>query len=376
MQRGPAGGRARAPFGPVSGDFREKTMTRHILFGSLAAAALLAAPAAQADAISDFYSGKQLKILIGYGAGGGYDTTTRLVARHLAKHIPGNPTIVPQNMPGAGSMKVANFLFNAAPKDGTTLGVFASSTALEPLFGNSKAKFDARKYEWIGSMHQDTASLAIWNGAGQGIETLDDMLKLQKDGKLKQVLFGSTSPTAITSQHPLVLKNYFGLPIKVIYGYKGTKAVSLAMQNGEVHASGGMFESSVKGAFKSMVDSGKLKIMVQFGPDKGVPFFGKATRLYDRLKKPEDRQVMDVIFRQTQLARPLAAPPGTPKARVAALRKAFMATMSDPGLVADGKRIKVEFAPLSGDEAQALMEKFYATPPALVAEAKKLIGRK
>jgi len=355
-------------------------MTRRILFGTIAAAAgaaaLLAAPAARADAVADFYKGKQLTILIGYGAGGGYDTTTRVVARHLSKHIPGNPTIVPQNMPGAGSMKVANFLYNAAPKDGSSLGVFAASTALEPLFGNDKAKFDPRKFDWIGSMHQDTASLAIWNGAGQGIETLDDMLRLKKEGKLKEVLFGSTSPAAITSQHPLVLKNYFDLPIKIIYGYKGTKGVSLAMQNGEVHASGGMFESSVKGAFRDMVDSGKLKIMVQFGPDKAVPFFGKATRLYDRLKKPEDRQVMDVIFRQTQLARPLAAPPGAPKERVAALRKALMDTMKDPALIADGKRIKVDFEPMSGDEAQALIEKFYATPPALIAQAKALIGRK
>ncbi len=279
-------------------------------------------------------------------------------------------------MPGAGSMKVANFLYNAAPKDGSVLGVFAASTALEPLFGNDKAKFDARKYEWIGSMHQDTASLAIWEGGGQGIKTLDDMLEMKEKGTLETVVFGSTSPAAITSQHPLVIKNYFGLPIKIIYGYKGTKGISLAMQRGEVYASGGMFESSVKGAFSDLVESGKLKIFVQFGPDKAVPYFGDATRLYERLKKPEDRQVMDVIFRQTQLARPLAAPPGAPKDRVAALRKALLDTLKDPALLADAKRAKIEFNPLSGDEAQALIEKFYATPPDLVERAMALIGRK
>ena len=128
-----------------------------------AAALLLSSPAAQADAVADFYTGKQVKILVGYGAGGGYDTVTRVVAKHLSKHIPGNPTVIVQNMTGAGSMKAANFLFNAAPKDGATLGVFAASTALEPLFGNDKAKYDPRKFAWIGSMHQDTASLAIWN---------------------------------------------------------------------------------------------------------------------------------------------------------------------------------------------------------------------
>jgi len=339
-------------------------------------ASLLATPAARADSVADFYTGKQLKILIGYGAGGGYDTVTRILSKHLSRHIPGHPTIVPQNMPGAGSMRVANFLYNAAPKNGTVLGVFAASTALEPLFGNDKAKFDARKFEWIGSMHQDTASLAIWDGGGQGIRTLDDMLKLNKKGALKTVIFGSTSPAAITSQHPLIIKNYFNLPIKLIYGYKGTKGISLAMQRGEVNASGGMFESSVKGAFRNLVESGKLKILVQFGPDKAVPYFGDATRLYDRLKKPEDRQVMDVIFRQTQLARPLAAPPGTPKNRVAALRKAMLDTLNDPAMMADAKRARIAFDPLSGDEAQALIEKFYATPPHLVERAMALIGRK
>ena len=351
-------------------------MRKLALLTAAISAAAFAATTARADAVADFYTGKQLRILIGYGAGGGYDTVTRLLSKHLSKHIPGNPTIVPQNMPGAGSMKVANYLFNAAPKDGTVLGVFAASTALEPLFGNDKAKFDPRKFAWIGSMHQDTASLGIWNGGGQGIKTLDDILYMQKKGTLREIVFGSTSPAAITSQHPLVLKNYFDLPIKVIYGYKGTKGISLAMQQGEVVASGGMFESSVRGAFANHIEAGNLKIMVQFGPDKSVSYFGDATRLYDRLKAPEDRQVMDVIFRQTQLARPLAAPPGTPGDRVTALRKAMLATLSDPELIADAKRIKIDFAPLSGDEAQALLEKFYATPPALIKKAMALIGRK
>ena len=278
-----------------------------------AAALIFAAPTANADAVSDFYTGKQLRILVGYGAGGGYDRVAHLMATHLSKHVPGNPTVIVQNMTGAGSMKAANFLYNAAPKDGTTLGVFAASTALEPLFGNKKAKYDPRKFAWIGSMHQDTASLGIWNGGGQNIGTLDDILEMQKKGRLKQILFGATSPAAITSQHPLVLKNYFNLPIKVIYGYKGAKGVSLAMQQGEVVAMGGMFESSVKGAFANHVKAGNLKVFVQFGPDKAVPYFKDATRIYDRLKSPEDRQVMDVIFRQTQLARPLAAPARHPR---------------------------------------------------------------
>lgn len=336
-----------------------------------AAAATALSGAARADAIADFYKGRNLRILIGYGVGGGYDTTTRIFARHLSRHIPGNPTIVPQNMPGAGSMKVANYIYNAAPKDGSVIGVFASSTALEPLFGNKKAKFTTTGYEWIGSLHRDTASCALWRGAGQGIKTLDGLINAKKT-----VIFGSTSPAAITSQHALVLKNYLGAPIKVIYGYKGTKGISFAMQRGEVNASCGMFVSSVKGAFSTHVEAGDLKVVVQFGPDKAVPYFGDATRLYDRMKSPADREVLDVIYRQTQLARPFAAPPGTPKARVAALRKAMLATLRDPALVADAKRINIEFNPVPGEEAASIFAGYYKTPPAIIKKAMALIGRK
>ena len=268
-------------------------------------------------------------------------------------------------------MKVANYIYNAAPKDGLTIGIFAASTALEPLFGNKKAKFVTSKFNWLGSMHQDTASCTVWKGAGQNIRTLDDLLKAKKT-----VLFGSTSPAAITSQHALVMKNYLGAPVKVIYGYKGTKGASLAMQNGEVHGICGMFESSARGAFSQLIASGDLKVFVQFGPDRAVPFFGDATRLYSKLKSEADRPVLDLIYRQTQLARPMAAPPGVPPARVAVLRKAFLATLKDPALVADAARRKIEFNPLSAAEAMALFAKFEATPKSLIRKAAALIGKK
>ncbi|MCC2096088.1 MAG: hypothetical protein KDJ29_04320 [Hyphomicrobiales bacterium] len=325
-----------------------------------------AAPLQTAQA-ADFYKGKTITILVGFGAGGGYDTTTRLFARRFGDHIPGKPTVVVQNMPGAGSMIVANYLYNVAPKDGTTLGVFASSTALEPLFGNPKAKFDPRKYQWIGSMHRDIASCAIWKGAGAGIKTLEDLIKAKKT-----VVFGSTSPTAITSQHPLFLKNMFNAPIKVIYGFKGTKAVSIAMQRGEVDGSCGMFESSVRSAYDRHIKNGEMKIIVQFGRDRTVPYFGDATQMYKLLKADADRKIADVIFEQTQLARPLAAPPGAPAAQVAILRKAMTETFKDPAMIADGKKVKVDFNPMTGEEAARIIEKFYQTPPELVKKAAKM----
>lgn len=321
-----------------------------------------AASPAWAGDVADFYKTHNITIDVGFGAGGGYDVTTRIVARHFGKHVPGNPTVLVQNMPGAGSMKVANFVYNAAPKDGSVLGVFASSTALEPLFGNKQAKYDPRKFDWIGSMHRDVASCGVWKGSG--INSLQDLIKSKKT-----IMFGSTSPTAITSQHPLFLKHMFGANLKVIYGYKGTKDVNLAMQRGELNGSCGMFVSSVQGAFEQYVKSGDFKIIAQFG-HKAVPAFKNATVMYDLLKTDEQRKIADVIFGQTELARPLAAPPGTPKDRVAALRKALLETMKDPALIADGKKIHVKFEPVSGEEATQMFIDWYKTPPALVKKAR------
>jgi tripartite-type tricarboxylate transporter receptor subunit TctC len=346
-------------------------MSRPTTRFSLAAASALAAatataPAACADAVADFYKGAQITIQVGFGAGGGYDTTTRLLARYFGKHIPGNPAVVVQNLPGAGSMVVANSVFNTAPKDGSVLGVFASSTALEPLFGNKKALYDPRKFEWIGSTHRDIASCGVWKGARQGIKSLPDLIKAKET-----VVFGSTSPTAITSQHTLFLKNVLGANVKVVYGYKGTKDVSLAMMRQEVDASCGMFESSVRSAYDQHVQAGDFKIVVQFGRDRAVPYFKDATRMYELLTTEEQKKVADVIFRQTELARPLAAPPGTPRERVAALRTAMLATLKDPEMVADAKRLEIDFDPVTGEETAQMFADFFNTPATLVEQARR-----
>jgi tripartite-type tricarboxylate transporter receptor subunit TctC len=245
------------------------------------------------------------------------------------------------------------------------LGVFASSTALEPLFGNSKAHYDPRKYEWIGSLDSDIASCGVWRGAGQGIKDLQGLI----DAK-RTVTFGSTSPTAITSQHPLFLKHMFNANVKVIYGYKGTHDVSLAMMRGEVDGTCGMFVSSVRGAFAQPYNDGDLGIVVQFGHER-VPFFKGATLMYDLIKTDDQRKVADLIFRQSELARPLAAPPGTPKDRVAALRKAMLATMNDAALIADGKKMQLDFHPISGEQTQQMFADFYNTSRALVEKARR-----
>ena len=332
---------------------------------ALLAVFVAGATTARADPVADFYKGKEITIHVGFGAGGGYDTTARLFARYFSKQIPGNPSIVVQNVPGAGSMVAANSLFNISPRDGTVLGVFASSTALEPLFGNKAATYDPRKFEWVGSLHRDIASCSVWKGAGQHIRHLPDLI-----GAKRTVLFGSTSPTAITSQHPLFLKNLLGANLRVVYGYKGTKDVSLAMMRGEVDGSCGNFKSSMRSTFDIHVKAGELKTIVQFGRDRAVPYFGDATRLYTLLST-EQKKVADVIFPQTELARPLAAPPGVPKERLAALRQAMLAALKDPGLQAEAKRLEIDFDPIPGEETARMFAEFYEIPPALVEQARR-----
>jgi tripartite-type tricarboxylate transporter receptor subunit TctC len=335
--------------------------------GAVLAITAAATLPARGEDVAAFYKANDLTIEIGFGPGGGYDTAIRLFANHFGKHIPGHPSVIVQNLPGAGSMKAANHLYSVAPKNGSVLGVFASSTALEPLFGNKAAAYDPRKFEWIGSLHRDIASCGIWKGAGQNITDLPGLIRAART-----VTFGSTSPTAITSQHPLFLKHVFNANLKVIYGYKGTKDAFLAMMRGEIDGSCGMFESTVRGAFEQNIKAGEFKIVVQFGRERAVPYFGDATRMYTMLKTADQRRVADVIFRQSELARPLAAPPGAPMERVAALRRAMIETIEDPAMRADMKRMQVDFDPVSGEETAGIFAEFYGTPPALIEQARKV----
>lgn len=334
---------------------------------ALAAALTIVPLQAPAQSPSDFFRDKTVTIQVGYGAGGGYDMTTRIVARHFGRHIPGNPNVVVSNMPGSGSLRVVNYLYNVAPKDGLTLGVFGALLMLEPLRGNSNVKAEPAKFEWIGSMHNDINACGIWKGGGVGIRTLDDLVKSQKT-----IVFGSTSPEAETSTYPTILKKLLGAPIKVVVGYKGTKEINLAMQNGEVHATCGMYESTVRTSYIGDLKSGDLTIIFQAGLDRKVELFGTASSAADILRDDEARQIGELLFRPSEITRPLAAPPGTPRERVAALRTALLDTMKDPAAIADGKKIGVDFAPMSGERVTELMEKFYRTPAGLVKRAREL----
>lgn len=340
---------------------RKSCATRFVV---LAAAMASSLTLAKADSVADFYKGATVTIEIGYGPGGGYDTTARLVAQFLGRHIPGHPSVVVENMPGGGGLKVANTLYNVAPKDGLTLGVFSSDIALEPLYGDKQAKFQVDKFAWIGSMDTDLMSCGVWKGAGVGVKTLPDLIKARKT-----ITFGSSSPTTDPSLYPLFFKNALGAPVKVINGYTGTRDVMLAMERGEVDGTCGLFESTIRGSYMSELKSGDLTPFVQVGMDRTSPLFGNATPIAAVLTTDEMRKIGQLVFGPSLLTRPLAAPPGTPADRVDALRKALLDTLQDPETRVAAAKMQMSLTPLSGDKVGAMFAGFMATPPDLVRKA-------
>lgn len=334
---------------------------------ALAAATLTAiSSSAAADPVADFYRNRTVTLIVGFDAGGGYDTAARILTRHLPRHIPGNPNVIVSNMSGAGSMVALNFAYNAAPKDGTAMAMFSAPIVLEPLLGNTKAQFDARRFGYVGNMHTDINSCGVWKSTG--IRTFDELLKSKKT-----IVFGALSPENVTSRYPVFFKKVFNAPIKVVNGYKGTNAINLAMQKGEADATCGMYESSILGPFRQYVESGDLKIIFQTAFEQKVKTFGDAASIGELIagRGEEMRQIAELVFRPTEVTRPIVAPPGIPPARLAALQAAFEATMKDPDLIADGKRISVEFQPTTGARTAEIFARFLTTPPEVIRKAQE-----
>jgi tripartite-type tricarboxylate transporter receptor subunit TctC len=328
-------------------------------------AAVPMAPA-RADAVADFYTGKTVSLIAGFPPGGGYDTYVRSLARHLGRFLPGHPAVVPANMPGAGSLLAANYLYGKAPPDGTVLAMFASSAVMEPLLGNKAALFDATKFSWIGSMSQDVAYCGVWQ-AGGAAKSFGEMLS-------KETIFGGGATSAITYQHPMILKNVLGAKIRVIPGYGGTREIDLAMNRGEVNGICGLYASSVRSAFPDDVASGRLKLVIQMG-SKISDAFGKIPSVYDYARTDTDRAVLDVHFKQLVLGRPLAGPPGIPPERLKALRAALTDTLRDKDFLAEADKLGLDIDPASAEDVEALLRRFAAFPPEVFRKAQEAIGR-
>src|SRR5262245_5342424 len=344
-----------------------RLIERLLSHAGAAALCLLAATAsAHADAVSDFYKGKTLSLIAGFPPGGGYDTYVRVLARHFGRFIPGQPTVVASNMPGAGSLTAANHIYSKAAPDGLSLAMFASSAAMEPLLGNRAAQFENTRFSWIGSMSNDVAYCGVWQSPGVPA-TFNEMLS-------KETIFGGGAPAAITYQHPMVLKNVLRANIRVIQGYAGTRDINLAMQRGEVHGTCGLFGSSIKSSFAEDVKAGRLKVVIQMGNKKSDEF-GAVPSVFDYAKTDDERAVLDVHFRQLLLGRPLAGPPGLPADRLKALRDALMATMKDPEFMAEATKAGLDIDPASAQEVDDLLKRFAAFPPEVFRKAQEAIGR-
>jgi tripartite-type tricarboxylate transporter receptor subunit TctC len=327
---------------------------------TLALSLWAAAPTlARADAVEDFYRGKTITLQVGTGAGGGYDTTARLVAQNLGKHIPGHPAVVVQNVPGGGGMNEANNLYNTAPRDGTTLGDFSANVILEPLYGNEQARYRPERFEWIGSMDSDIQACGVWRGAGAGIHSLADLLAAKKT-----VTFGSTAPNSGTAFYALFLKNALGAPVKVINGYTSSKEINLAMERGEIEGTCAITQSS-----RELLEPGTMDILVHLGIDKVVPLYGTTPAISDVLHGDQQRRIAELVFNPNLITRPLAAPPGTPKDRVAALRQAFWDDVRDPDTLANAAKLGMELTPLDGEAVEKMIASFQSASPEIVKKA-------
>ncbi len=321
---------------------------------------------ARADdaAVAQFYKGRTIQLYIGYSVGGGYDLYARELARYLGTHIPGNPTIVPQNMPGAGSLRLANYLYIVAPKDGTAIATFARGMATEPLLGGTGTQFDARKFAWLGSITDEVSVCAFWHDSG--IATWQDMLT-------KPYTVGGTGSASDTDVFPNAMKHIFHLPLKLVTGFPGGADVVLALERGEVNGRCGWSWSSLVSRNKQLYDTKQIYVPVQLALRKheDLPDVPLVT---DLTKDKKELQALRLIFARQSMARPYVAPPGLPEERKQALRKAFDDTKKDPAFLDEAKKTDLEVHPVSGAEIDTLLNELYASPPQVVQLAKDAIG--
>jgi tripartite-type tricarboxylate transporter receptor subunit TctC len=331
---------------------------------AVAGALLLAAPNAfAADDAASFYKGRTVTIDIGYSTGGGYDLYARVLARHLGDHIPGKPSVVPQNMPGAGSLKVVNYLANVAPKDGTVIATFARGMAMQPLFDKTGIEFDAQKLNWIGSITNEVSVCAFRSDTG--IKTWQDMLT-------KSYTVGGTGSGSDTDVFPDVLRHMFHMKIKLVTGYPGGSDVILAMERGEVDGRCGWSWSSVKSTKYDLYEKKEIVIPVQLALKKH-PDLPDVPLVTEETKDPKELAALKLIFGRQSVARPYATAPGVPADRVAALRKAFDDTMKDPAFLAEAEKTKLEVEPVSGQEVQDLVAELYQSSPEVVKIAAEAV---
>jgi tripartite-type tricarboxylate transporter receptor subunit TctC len=323
--------------------------------------ALLMCAASALASEDDFYRGRDLTLVIGYEPGGGYDLYARLLARHLGDHIPGHPTIITQNMPGAGSIKAANYLYSVAPKDGSVIATFAHGIGSAPLLG--EAAFDARKFTWLGSVTQDV--MVCVARAGSSIKDWNDVLT-------RPSIFGGVAAGNAPDIYAKLYKNVFGAKIRLATGFPGSSGIALGLARGEIDGLCGIAWSTVKSQHPDWLSAHKVRVLLQ-AAEKKDPELSDVPLDSDFVKTADQRQILDFVKASQIMARPFAAPPAIPPARQAILRRAFDATMKDPGFLADAQKVRLDIDPVTGAEIDTLVAKLYAAPKRVIAEATKAI---
>ena len=328
----------------------------------LAALAFLSMPTL-GRAQTEFYKGKTLTIYIGYGVGGGYDVYGRIVARFIGKHIPGNPAVVVSNMEGAGSLRLANWLAEVAPKDGTAIGVITRGAAFDPLFGRTGLSFRGTDFAWVGSANNDVSVCVSWKTSA--VKTFSDLMT-------KELIVGTTGAADDSEQFPKVINSTLGTKFKFVGGYRGANEALLAMERGEVEGRCGWSWSSVLTTRPEWVKNKTVNVLLQTALEKH-PSIPDVPLVIDMAQNDEQRQILKLVLARQTMGRPFLAPPATDPKRLAELRKAFMDTMSDPEFLAAAAKENVEISAISGERVQDLVKEIYATPELIVNKAAAML---
>lgn len=311
-----------------------------------------------AQSVEEFYSGRTVSMYIGYSTGGGYDTYGRVVAAHIGRHIPGNPTVVPTNMPGAGSLRLANWLYEAAPRDGSAFGIVARTVAFEPLLGNEAASFDAAQFNYIGNANTEYSLCAALNSSGvTDIET----------ARATELLVGGTGTASDPNQQANISNAALGTQMVIIDGYPGGNDISLALERGEIQGRCGWSWSTIQATQLPLIESGQVTLLYQFA-NRPHPDLQDVPLAIDLAQDDAGRALVAFITAPQEMGRPFIAPPEVPEDRVEALRAAFMATMEDPEFLAAAAEAGLEITPSSGTELQGLVQSVYETDPAVVEQ--------
>lgn len=319
---------------------------------------------ASAQSPDNFYKNRQVRLIIGANSGSSFDSYGRLLAAHLGRHIPGNPTIVASNMPGASGITSAAFLYQAAPKDGSVIGTFNDNMPLRQVLEPEAVRFDLKGFKWLGAMGNSVAALITWHASG--IKTLDD-------AKTKTVVLGALGNDGGNAVYPQLLNKYLGTQFKLVLGYPGGNTLQLAMERGEIDGRGAVVWSGFKAGYPHWIAEKKINVLMQVGlaKDKDLP---DVPLLIDLAKTPEERAVYQFLSSNTAVGFPVVAPPGTPAARIAILRKAIADTMNDPAFLRDAERQRLPVQFTAGDEVQRIVTGLVSTPPEIIATLKQGIA--